>query len=226
MAGLDRCGKSRLHRDFFYCHFRSLFVHTYIIAIWAWHLYLYIDPFLLCVDGYCVPTWPVVEGTFVVKVALSSYVCTCSHGWLCSPCLFWCQWLFLHGRHYCGMSRTVRKFATCLFRCERWYSTTSTSIFSRNPSALAGFVIGVFLLCKTHIWWVAIILLCVFEEATDSSEDVLAIRVGCSLGPFVAFLLCGFASVSSWRHFLHILSFGVWVCLSDCIHCIGPYEQS
>jgi len=87
--------------------------------------------------------------------------------------------------------------------------TTSTSIFSRNPSVLAGFVIGVFLLCKTHIWRAAIILLCAFEEARDSSEDVLAIRVGCSLGPLEAFLLCGFVSVSSWLHSLHILSFGV-----------------
>jgi len=87
--------------------------------------------------------------------------------------------------------------------------TTSTSIFSTNPSALAGFVIGVFLLCKTHIWRAAIILLCVFEETRDSSKDVLVIRVGCSLGPLVAFLLCGFVSVSSWLHSLHVLSFGV-----------------
>jgi len=87
--------------------------------------------------------------------------------------------------------------------------TTSTSIVSRNPSALAGFVIGVFLLCKTHIWRAAIILLCAFEQARDSSEDVLAIRMGCSLGPLVPILLSGFVSVSSWLHSLHILSFGV-----------------
>ena len=29
--------------------------------------------------------------------------------------------------------------------------TTSTSIFSRNPSPLAGFVIGFFLFCKTYL---------------------------------------------------------------------------
>ena len=44
----------------------------------------------------------------------------------------------------------------------------------------------------THIWQAAIILLFVFEEARDSSEDVLAIRVECFLGPLEAFLLYDF----------------------------------
>ena len=45
--------------------------------------------------------------------------------------------------------------------------------------------------CTSHFWRAAIVLLCVVEEARDSSEDVLAIHVGCPLGPLLTFLLCG-----------------------------------
>ena len=73
--------------------------------------------------GYILCSYLTVgEGTCVVNVALFSYVCICSHGCLCSPFVFWCQWLFLHGHYYCGMSRPIRKFATCFFRCELWYN--------------------------------------------------------------------------------------------------------
>ena len=71
-------------------------------------------------------------------------VCTFSHGCLCSPFVFWCQRLFLHGRFTVaclGPSESL-PFAFSDVNVD----TISTSIFSSNPSDLEGFVIGVFLL--------------------------------------------------------------------------------
>ena len=83
--------------------------------------------------GYILCSYLTVgEGTFVVKVALFGYVCTCSHGCLCSPCVFWCQRLFLHGRFTVACLGPSGSLPLAFSDVN--VGTTSTSIFSRIRS--------------------------------------------------------------------------------------------
>ena len=84
------------------------------------------------------------EGTSVVNVALFGYVCTFSHGCLCSPFVFWCQRLFTHGRFTVACLGPSESLPLAFSDVN--VGIISTLIFLKNPSALVGFVIGVFLL--------------------------------------------------------------------------------
>ena len=84
------------------------------------------------------------EGTSVVNVALFGYVCTFSHCCFCSPFVFWCQRLFTHGRFTVACLGPSGSLPLAFSDVN--FGIISTLIFLKNPSALLGSVIGVFLL--------------------------------------------------------------------------------